>query len=87
MNKLIIIATAALTLGGCVHQPVWNHSNGGRTFAQDQYQCMRENTGYAGGGYVNSYGGGWSSGQQLNGNNYRACMMARGYWLSAPTVR
>ena len=87
MKRIIALTAIALSLGGCVTQPVWDHPNGGRTFPTDQYQCMRENTGYAGGGYVDRYGGGWSSGQQLNGNNYRACMMARGYYLTTPRTR
>ncbi|VTU44012.1 hypothetical protein [Variovorax sp. RA8] len=85
--RFILIAAVAVFAAGCA-QPVWVKPGASQSdFATDRYTCMQDSQQRVGGAVVNQFGGSATNTVVTNGNLFRSCMNAKGWYLTQPSTQ
>jgi hypothetical protein len=81
--RLLISATAAMMVSGCVATtPKYTGPGGMQEFAKVRYQCVQETSARVSGAAINQYGGASNSKVIPSCSAFTACLASKGYYAS-----
>ena len=81
MKKFLVLGSFLLIANCAPYGGTMNYSGPGnfQDFAAARFECSRASSGKSSGGFINEYGGGYSTRQTVNCGMLDACMASRGY--------
>lgn len=81
MVRYFVFASAFAIASCGTYGGTMNYSGPGdfQAFAKARFECSKQSSGQSSGGYINNYGGGYSTRQTVNCGVLDACMASKGY--------